>query len=310
MTAQEQQMIQSLADRINGTSLAEKDPDAEQFLQQALGSNADALYILAQTTLVQQYALEQAQKQLADTRAQLEQARQPKHATSFLGNLLGHNENPPPPPPRQTYPPQYTPAPNYSQPYTAGGSSFSSPGYSTPPPPPYGQPQYGQPQYGQPQYGPPQSGGFLRSAAQTAAGVAAGALAFEGIESLMHGFGGSGGSSFGSGMGGGRPEEIINNNYYGDSGSNEHLGEHNQLSSDIEDRRPDSGSFDDAVNRGDHNYGSDNLLDSTGTDNTDNSMSANSDDTGFQDNNTDGSSFDDGSNDASGNDSSSFDDGN
>jgi hypothetical protein len=74
-------------------------------------------------------------------------------------------------------------------------------------------------------YAAPAQGGFLRSAAQTAAGVAAGALAFEGIESLMHGFGHAAGygSSFGSGFGGvsdfggaGRPEEIINN-YYGAS---------------------------------------------------------------------------------------------
>lgn len=292
MTAQEQQMIQSLADRINNTPLAEKDPDAEQFLQQALGRNPDALYILAQTTLVQQYALEQAQKQLADARAQLDQqARQPRHATSFLGNLLGHNDDPAPPPPPPNYPPQYAPVPVYDQPgrpYTPGGSSFSGPGYATPPPPPYGQPQYVQPQYGQPQYGQPQPGGFLSSAMQTAAGVAAGALAFEGIESLMHGFGGSSGSSFGSGMGGGRPEEIINNNYYGDSSPAEHKG----LSSDIEDRRNEH-SFDDAVNRDDHNWGKDDLLDPAGSDTPD-APDTNSDDSTFEDGGTDDSTFDDG----------------
>ena len=65
----------------------------------------------------------------------------------------------------------------------------------------------------------------MRSAATTAAGVAAGALAFEGIESLMHGFGheagfggygGGLGSGIGSGLGdfGGRPEETVINNYY------------------------------------------------------------------------------------------------
>jgi hypothetical protein len=281
MTAQEQQMIQSLADRINNTPLAEKDPDAEQFLQQALGRNPDALYILAQTTLVQQYALEQAQKQLADARAKLDQqrqqAQQPRHATSFLGNLLGVRDDPTPPPP------QYAPVPVYNQPgrpYIPGGSSFSGPVYPTPPPPPYGQPQYAQPQYGQ-----PQSGGFLRSAMQTATGVAAGALAFEGIESLMHGFGGGGGGSFG--MGGGRPEEIINNNYYGDSSP----GEHKELSSDIEDRRNEHSSFDDAVDRDDHNYGKDDLLDPAGS----YDANASNDDATFDDSSTDDSaSFDDG----------------
>ena len=111
MTAQEQQMLQDLTERINRTQLQEKDPDAEQFLQQTLGRNPDALYILAQTVLVQQYALDQAQKQLADARGQLDALRQqPKHATSFLGNLLDRDDEPgrpvpPPPPPVQ---PQYT----------------------------------------------------------------------------------------------------------------------------------------------------------------------------------------------------------
>ena len=66
MTPQEQEMIGDLIDRVQKTQLAEKDMDAEQMLQQGLGKNPDALYILAQTVLVQKYALEQAQAQLAD----------------------------------------------------------------------------------------------------------------------------------------------------------------------------------------------------------------------------------------------------
>jgi hypothetical protein len=281
MTTQEQQMIQSLADRINNTPLAEKDLDAEQFLQQAISRNPDALYILAQTTLVQGYALEQAQKQLADVRAQLDQqrqqAQQPRHATSFLGNLLGRHDDLASPPPQQSYPAQYTPVPDYNQPsrpYPSGGSSFSGSGSVAPPP--YG---YGQPQYGQPQYIQPQSGSFLRSAMQTATGVAAGALAFEGIESLMHGFGSSGGS-FGSS----RPEEIINNNYYGDASPAEHRG----VSSDIEDRRNDAGGFSDAVDHDDHNFGRGEALDATDADDA-----SSGDDFTADDNSMDDSSFDD-----------------
>jgi hypothetical protein len=208
MTAQEQQMLQGLADRLNRTQLADKDGDAEQFIEQTLGRNPDALYVMAQTVLVQQYALEQAQRQLADLKAQLEQARQhgpeAKHSGSFLGNLLGFNAEssrpaaPPPPPPAQA---QYAPAPVYAQPV----------GY------------------------PAQGGGFLRSAMQTATGVAAGALAFEGIESLMHGFGhaagygtefvapGSGAAGFGGGFEGAPREEIVNN-YYGNASPQEHGG--------------------------------------------------------------------------------------
>jgi hypothetical protein len=214
MTPQEQQMLQGLTDRINQTALSDKDPEAERYLQDTLGRNPDALYILAQTILVQQYALDQAKKQLAEARNDQAPPAPQKH-TSFLGNLLGLND--PPPQPQG----QYMPVQNYP-----------------PPPPPqygnqYGAPQYGAPQYGAPQYGaPPQQGGFLRSAMQTATGVAAGALAFEGIESLMHGFGEHSGYGGGQGLGGfgeqGRPEVV--NNYYGES-------DHQGLSPDIEDRR-------------------------------------------------------------------------
>jgi uncharacterized protein len=194
MTPEEQTMLSDLIGRVSQTRLTEKDPEAEQLLNQQLGRNPDALYILAQTVLVQKYALEQSQAQLQ----QLQQAQQqqPARTTSFLGNLLGHRDPAPPPPP--------------------------------PPPPP--QPGYGaapaQPWTPVPSYGPPPpayGGGssFLRTAATTAAGVAAGALAFEGIESLMHGFGGqpaglAGGGYFG---GEGRPEETVINNYYDDAGN-------------------------------------------------------------------------------------------
>src|ERR1700756_2501076 len=127
MTPQEQEMIGDLIDRVQKTQLAEKDMDAEEMLRQGLGKNPDALYILAQTVLVQKYALEQAQAQLAEAKAQIEQMQQhpePKHATSFLGSLLGRNDSPAPPPPpppqsyaqsQQGYPPQqgYAPAQAY-----------------------------------------------------------------------------------------------------------------------------------------------------------------------------------------------------
>ena len=189
-------MIGGLIDRVQKTQLAEKDMDAEQMLQQGLGRNPDAIYILAQTVLVQQYALDQAQTQLTQARAQIGQMQQhpePKHATSFLGSLLGRNEDPaPPPPPQQQGYPQYAPVPDY-------GAA--------------------------PQYGRPMGmggGGFLQGALQTAAGVAAGALAFQGVESLMHGFGHAAGygqefGAIGGGMGENqRPVEEVVNNYYGD----------------------------------------------------------------------------------------------
>lgn len=221
MTPQEQQLLNSLAERVNSTQLEEKDPDAEAFLNRSFNSNPDAIYILAQTVLVQNIALEQAKAQIAQLQQQAQQARQPAHATSFLGSLLGHRDPEPPPPP---------------------------PAYATPVQTQYVDPSYQPVQQGpyqpvQPQYVPVASGppSFLRGAMQTAAGVAAGALAFEGVESVLHGLSGHpsygwgepgmgmGGFGMGGvGMGGGmeRPvDETVINNYYdqpaGEQRSNE-----------------------------------------------------------------------------------------
>jgi uncharacterized protein len=272
MTPQEHDLLKGLTDRVNQTQLTDKDPEAEQFIFQNLGKNSDSLYIMAQTILVQQYALDNAKKQLDDLNQQLternqqleqlqqQQAQQPVKHTSFLGSLLG-NDNapaqpaPPPPPPQQYGQAQYQPVPNYAPPQT------------------YAQPvQYAQPvTYAQPTaYGAPQIGGmmggmmggggssFLRSAATTAAGVAAGAIAFEGIESLMHGFehhAGYGGGDYGGGGFNSGPREEIINNYYGDSDrGSEHHDQGRDLtdrfadagdtpSPDIEDRRDDTRSF-------------------------------------------------------------------
>ncbi len=291
MTSQEQEMIQGLIDRVRQTQLPEKDSEAENLLQGSLGRNPDALYILAQTVLVQKYALEQAQKQIADLKSQVDQSRQqapqPEHHTSFLGSLLGRNDPPPPPPPPQANAqPPYAPVPGYAP---------QQPSYGAPPP------QYGNPAFG----APPSSGsgGFLRSAMQTATGVAAGALAFQGIESLMHGFGGGGG--FGSaqglgGFGGGAPREEIVNNYYGDSDRDRDSG---GLSPDIEDRRGDRDSSDrfaDSAGDTASDYGTDSDSDS--------SLDAGADTSSF-DSGADDSSFDSGSDDSSfdsGGDDSSF----
>ena len=212
MTPQEEQLLDSLIERVNQTQLEEKDPDAEALLNQKLAPNPDALYILAQTVLVQNIALDQAKAQVAQLQQQLQQQRpQPAHSTSFLGRLLGEHD----PAPRTQYQqapvPPYQPVPQYAPP----GQQY---------------PGYVQPQYQQAQYVPVGQPSFLRGALQTAAGVAAGALAFEGVESILHGFG-HGGFGPGYGMGGfgmgGRPEEtIINNNYYDEPGRGAEHGEH------------------------------------------------------------------------------------
>ncbi len=130
MTPQEQDMIGGLIDRVQKTQLAEKDMDAEEMLQEGLGKNPDALYILAQTVLVQKYALEQAQAQLTALKAQIEQMQQhpePKHATSFLGNLLGRNDAPAPPPPPPPQQQGWTQVPGYKKGAPVGYPQYGAP---------------------------------------------------------------------------------------------------------------------------------------------------------------------------------------
>jgi uncharacterized protein len=244
-------MLNDLIGRVQQTQLTEKDPEAEQLLNQSLGRNPNSLYILAQTVLVQKYALEQAQAQLAQAR-QLQQTQQPAHS-SFLGSLLGHRDPVPPAAP----PPMPPPPPGY-------GAS------------PYAQPWNQPPAYG----GPPAPGGggsFLRTAATTAAGVAAGALAFQGIESLMHGFGGSSAGLGGGGFfgGEGRPEETVINNYYDDPASKRGdvdtsgLGSSGNDAADLQtasDDLRDDGDNQDDLNVDDTSYDDSSFDDSSGGD--------------------------------------------
>lgn len=221
MTPQESSMLEDLIRKVETTQLTEKDPEAEELLQQGFGRDPDAIYKLAQTVLVQNLALNQARAQIQQMQ-QIQQPPQPARATSFLGGLLGHRDPVPPPLPYQPVPyqqPAYPPPPQY------------------PPAPPYMEP------------GPSPAGSFLRSAATTAAGVAAGALAFEGIESLMHGFGHGGGGGWGggpgfgpgfgsSGFGAGAPpvEETVINNYYDDPHQAGGFAEHHEHEASFDDR--------------------------------------------------------------------------
>jgi uncharacterized protein len=223
---------------------------------------------------------------------QAQQARQPVHATSFLGSLLGHRDPEPPPPSPQ---PAYQPVnPQYAQ---------SAP-----------QPQYAQPQYQQPQYVPVPAGApsFLSGAMQTAAGVAAGALAFEGVEAVLHGLGGHPGYGWGGGgfgmspglMGGGgfdRPvEETVVNNYYDDPNAQggerqgfEHGGFGQGGERHFHESADQSGAqFTDAS----YNTAGDDRkeIDANNADNSGADDSSNFDDTGFDNSNADdGSGFDD-----------------
>jgi hypothetical protein len=209
MTPQEAQMLQDLVRKVQDTELTEKDPDADALLKDGLARDPDAIYKLAQTVLIQNLALEQARAQMQRMQQQLtapQQQQQPARATSFLGGLFHHNAP-------QSAPGSTPPPPNYAPNYGQGYAPGYAPNYGRGAPYQAGPVYQGPPPAYAPGYAPSSGGGgFLRSAATTAAGVAGGMLAFEGLESMLHH--GMGGGGFG-GFGGGMPvEETVINNYY------------------------------------------------------------------------------------------------
>jgi uncharacterized protein len=208
MTPQERDLITQLLGRLAQTGGQAKDPEADQLIRDAVASRPDAPYYLVQTVLIQDMALHNAQSRIQALEQQLAAAKPaPAQPTSFLGGLFVGG-------PAATNP--------------ASGSVPSAGPWSRPAPaaaPPQqqaapqwqGQPGYGQPAYPQPGYGPGMMGmgggsGFLRSAATTAAGIAGGALLFQGIQSMFGSH--AGGILSGTSMQPGLSETVINN-YYG-----------------------------------------------------------------------------------------------
>jgi hypothetical protein len=222
MTPEERGLLTDLANKISQTPPPPIDKEAEEFIRTRIGSRPDALYLMTQTVLVQNLALQQAQQQIQQLQ-QNASASGSQGSSSFLGRTTG------------------TTAPMSAPPQTGyAGAPGSGQAYQAPPP----------------AASPSGGSSFLRSAAQTAAGVAAGALAFEGIRSLFGGMGGFGephlGSGFlGGGLAGSPGEETVINNYY-DSPQDDRLDTghdlaDNQFEADDLDRGADAGdNYDDA----------------------------------------------------------------
>jgi hypothetical protein len=215
MNPQEKELLTTLLDRVKNAPRQDKDPEADALIRQAMAAQPDLPYYLTQTVLIQDLSLHQAQQRIADLEKQLADAQQAAKPSvgSFLGGLFGSR------------PPAQAGGPAQAGPPPAGPWTRSPQVAAAPPAQPYGQPGYApQPGYGQqPMAGGLMGGGmggagggFLRSAAATAAGVAGGALLFQGIESLFgnHYAGGlmSGGMTPGLG------ESVVNNYYGNDAG--------------------------------------------------------------------------------------------
>jgi hypothetical protein len=246
MTPEERQMLADLFERVRGATATPRDPQAEAFINDAVRAVPFAPYVLAQTVLVQQHALEGAAQRVAELEAQVKSAApQPAQESSFLGSLgrtiFGGPSAPPPP--------QQTPPRGYD-----AGAYQRGPG-----PAPQGYPPQPQGPWGAPP--PQQGGGFLSSALQTATGVAGGVLAANALEGLLGGRGGMfGGSSAGlAGLGGlggsGAPREEIINNYYGSSADQHARDRQQDADQDQDDMQDADQQQDDAQDAGDYDDG-------------------------------------------------------
>jgi len=153
MQQQERDLIAGLFDRLQPFESQPRDPEAEALIKERASRQPASAYLLVQTVLVQEQALKAAQERIADLEAKA--GVQP--SSGFLGSAP--NIGPWGRPSAQAEPPR-PPVPSTRSPLQAALS---------------GQPSVGG------------GGGFLRTALATAAGVAGGALLFEGIRNLMGG---------------------------------------------------------------------------------------------------------------------------
>jgi hypothetical protein len=246
MTPDERNMLNDLAERVSQMPATARDPEAEEIVRTKIGKRPDALYLMTQTVLIQNLALQRAQQQIEDLQRRGSQA-QVGSGSSWLGQPSGSysgGQQAQAPPPQQQYAPtpQYAPAPPPS-------SSFGG-------------------------------GGFLRGAAQTAAGVAAGTLAADAIGSMFshHGGGLFGGNEFVGGSGAG-PTEVINNYYDSPGGADPGLypsGTHDANFVDPADMKnsDDTGAYADDSN----SFADDSQFDDSGVDAGDGGFDAGDDD--------------------------------
>ena len=150
MQAEERELITGLFGRLQPFESQPRDNEADALIKEAVGRQPAAPYLLVQAVLVQEQALKAAQERIAELEAKAGTA---PAAAGFLGTApkIGPWGSPAAAPaaPRPSVPSTRSPLQAAVSPQQGGG------------------------------------GGFLRTAMATAAGVAGGALLFEGIRNLM-----------------------------------------------------------------------------------------------------------------------------
>jgi hypothetical protein len=146
MQSEERELITGLFGRLQPFESQPRDGEAEALIKDLAVRQPAAPYLLVQTVLVQEQALKAAQERIAELEARAGAA---PAASGFLGSAPKIGPWGAPAAPRPSVPPTRSPLQAAVAPQQGGGGSF------------------------------------LRSAMATAAGVAGGALLFEGIRNLM-----------------------------------------------------------------------------------------------------------------------------
>jgi hypothetical protein len=167
MTPEERQLIAGLFDRMRSYGLPDKDREAETLINQSVRANPDAPYMLVQSVLVQEQALQAANDRVTQLEDELRElrgdARAPARSGGFLSGVWGGG--------RREEPRSSVPTIG-ARPAPAAWSQSA--------------PQQQQPAQAQ-QQPTGGGGGFMKSALATAAGVAGGMLLADSIRSMMTG---------------------------------------------------------------------------------------------------------------------------
>jgi hypothetical protein len=175
MNSDERRLISDLFERMRGYGAPDKDRDAEALINQSVRANTDAPYMLVQSVLVQEQALQAANNRVLELEEHLRSMEEGDRSSSsrsggFLGGFWGGRRSDEP---RSSVPQvgaRATPSA-----YDSRGESRSAWSQSAPPP------------QQQPAPAASPGGGFMRSALTTAAGVAGGMLLADSVRNMLGG---------------------------------------------------------------------------------------------------------------------------
>ena len=184
MTPEERAMISGLFDRMRGVGPVAKDAEAEALIVNSIRQQPDAGYMLVQSVLVQEHALQQAGARIEDLEARMRELEAqaarpaPQQGSSFLGGLFGGGSA------QSSVPATGRQSAGFGHGAPRQAVQAARPGS------PWG--QAAQPGMAAPmQQQPAAGGGFLKSAMATAAGVAGGMLLANSISGMLGGSSGA-----------------------------------------------------------------------------------------------------------------------